>query len=470
MTRALPLRFRRLADDTAIVADEAGRFFRSNMSFVSRLADGHLTPTDKAFLDSRGFLLGKEDQLNETSFLYALAQRLQPPKPLSYVILIPTLRCDLSCAYCQVSRAAQTAKGYDWSEETLQAVLQYLDEHGGESIQIEFQGGEPSLRLDLLERVVQFARARFSKPQFVVCTNLSSIDSAFADFMASEDVYISTSLDGPSWLHEVQRTQNSDRTSRFFSNLSKACDLAPGRVHGLPTLDVNRLPDPNELLDAFDAFGLRSIYLRPVSYYGFARKHHPTSVGYDPRWSQFYNSVIHAMISRNTSNCGAVWEEFYLTHLIKRLLRPGENSHADIRSPNWLGHDHLVIDYDGVLYPTDEARMLARTGQVDLNLGNVQNGLDLDRRVQMQAAAFNALDPWCSRCPYQSACGRDPIDDLARHGHVNPPRPRTAFCQRHTHLFDLAVSLIYSDCPATQLSLSKWLELPVPTKLGEQHL
>ena len=38
---------------------------------------------------------------------------------IGYLILIPTLRCNLSCSYCQVSRAPEKAKGFDWSDETL---------------------------------------------------------------------------------------------------------------------------------------------------------------------------------------------------------------------------------------------------------------------------------------------------------------------------------------------------------------
>lgn len=469
MKQIVPLRFRRFGHDSIVVSDEAGRFFVSSAEFVSRLAEEHLTEADLTFLDQRGYLLKEPGDLNETAFLYNLAQRLQPPAPLSYAILIPTLRCDLSCAYCQVSRAAQTAKGYDWDEETLQAVLTYLDVNGGDTIQIEFQGGEPTLRLDIMKRVADFARQRFADPRFVICTNLSVIDDQFADFIANDDVYVSTSLDGPSWLHKAQRTVSSERTKAFFENLRRACDAAPNRVHALPTLDVNKLPDPDELLDAFDAFGLRSLYLRPVSYHGFARKRHPSSAVYDPNWARFYERVIEKMIIRNFENGGEPWEEFYLSHLLKRLLRPGENSHADIRSPNWLGHDHLVIDYDGILYPTDEARMLARGRQIDLNIGSVQTGIDVARRDALQSAVFNTFDPWCSRCPYQAACGRDPIDDLARHGHVEPPRPTTAFCQRHTHLFDFAVGLLNTRDRAVEASLALWLEVPLARNLIDTH-
>ncbi|MDT9694272.1 4Fe-4S cluster-binding domain-containing protein, partial [Streptomyces sp. P9(2023)] len=81
----------------------------------------------------------------------------------------------LTCGYCQVSRVSETAKGFDWNEETLEAVLQFLNQLSTTSIKIEFQGGEPLLRLDILEKVRAFCRQRFESAQFVVCTNLQNL-------------------------------------------------------------------------------------------------------------------------------------------------------------------------------------------------------------------------------------------------------------------------------------------------------
>ena len=50
---------------------------------------------------------------------------------------------------------------------------------------------------------------------------------------------------------------------------------------------------------------------------------------------------------------------------LKRGLRSDADSHVDLRAPNFFASDYIVIDHDGVLYPTDEARMLSRIGRVD---------------------------------------------------------------------------------------------------------
>lgn len=470
MSFLFPLRFRRLPDDTLIFANESGQFFRANDNFLQRISEDALDASDVEFLDDNALSSRKAGDLNETAFLHRLAGRLRTPSELSYLILVPTLRCDLACSYCQVSRAALNAKGFDWSDETLERVLSYIDQSQSKRIQIEFQGGEPTLRLDILKAVIDFCRGKFDECRFIICTNLSRLSPEFLALVTAEDVFVSSSMDGSAKMHQSQRTETDGLTRQFFDNFEALAELIGGRLSALPTLDSKKLPKPSDILDAFNQYNMRSIYLRPIVYHGFARKRHADSRNHQADWQQFYEDCVHEMISRNANEDGDYYEEYYLTLIIKRLLRGGEDSHIDLRSPNWLGYDHQLIDYDGQIYPSDEARMMARTGLANLSIGNVETGVDQKLRQAIQARAFNALDPWCSQCPYQSACGSDPIDDLARHGRVDIPKPASAFCQKHLHMFDFAMSLIYSEDEKVQRSLASWLNLPGPTKLGEQRI
>src|SRR3546814_4413276 len=68
-----------------------------------------------------------------------------------------------------------------------------------------FQGGEPTLRLDLIAAVIERC-TRFAERQFVVCTNLQSLSDAHLALFDRDDVYISTSLDGDVATHTANRT------------------------------------------------------------------------------------------------------------------------------------------------------------------------------------------------------------------------------------------------------------------------
>src|SRR3546814_14368962 len=54
-----------------------------------------------------------------------------------------------------------------------------------------FQGGEPTLRLDLIAAVIERC-TRFAERQFVVCTNLQSLSDAHLALFDRDDVYIPT--------------------------------------------------------------------------------------------------------------------------------------------------------------------------------------------------------------------------------------------------------------------------------------
>jgi radical SAM protein with 4Fe4S-binding SPASM domain len=165
-----------------------------------------------------------------------------------------------------------------------------------------------------------------------------------------------------------------------------------------------------------------------------------------------------------------VLDESYLSLCLRRILQPGRDRHVDLRNPNPVGSDYVVIDYDGTVYPTDEARMLTRSGIVDLAIGHVSSGWDTERRDALNTHSTNQWDPACERCAYQPFCGRDVIDDLARYGRIDIPRLETEFCRRHLHIFDFIFSLIYSEDEAALYSLRRWLRVPDGSNaLGARH-
>ena len=464
-----PLRFRDMPGGGYLFANDAGGFFRSSPDFLHRYVGDALTSDDTSFLRAKGHSFEQAGDLDFLGFAARWAQRVHVPGPMSYVILVPTLRCDLQCAYCQVSRVSENARGFDWSEQTLVAVLDWLSGLETPAIKIEFQGGEPMLRLDLLRAVRSFCRERFAASEFVVCTNLQNMTPEAWEFLSAEDTGVSTSFDGTFENHTVQRTQSVDATNGFRRNLERAlAELGPNRVSLLPTIDPLSAPDAHAMIAQFAALGVRSIYLRPVNYQGFARKRYDFARA-EAAWGSYYRTFIRALIERNAGD-NPPMEEFYLSHLLRRILRGGADGHVDLRNPNWPARDYIVVDHDGRFYPTDEARMLSRIGSIDLSVGHVASGLDADRIAQMDGAVSNMDDPDCRHCVYQPYCGADPTDDLSRYGRVDLPRHLTRHCRAHLALFDLAFELLYSTDPAVEKSLACWLGVPsFSPRLAPRH-
>lgn len=450
-----PLKFRLGDDGNILFADDAGGYFKAGEDFLHRYANDGLNAADFRFLNANGHAFGEIGDLSFLGFEHRFASRLYIPSELDYMILVPTLRCNLACGYCQVSRVNEGTPGFDWNSETLDAVIRFLGGLSTKNIKIEFQGGEPLLRLDVIKQVMAFCRKKFERCEFVICTNLQDVtDDAWA-VLGEPDVFTSTSLDATRAIHQAQRTHTPDKTSAFFNNLDAVIErLGPEKVSALPTIDPRAPPSPEALIESFCGYGIRSIYLRPVNYQGFARKK------FDARasasiWNEYHSSFIDALISHNWTADEPV-EEYYFTHCLRRVLRSGHNHHADLRNPNVIGHSYLVIDHDGKFYPTDEARMVTRVGQFDLSMGDVFKGLKPDTIETLNGEALNNFHPDCVHCPYQAYCGVDLVDDLSRYGRIDLPKHLTDFCQRHTYIFDKIFSLIYSEDPRVQKSLAIW--------------
>lgn len=455
MTSVWPLKFRH-TENGFFFSDDAGGFFKSDEGFLERYASDGLSAIDLTFLRDNGHAFETQSDLSWTSFAYRWSRRQAVASELAYLILVPTLRCNLACGYCQVSRAPESARGFDWTEETVNGVLQFLDSLTTKSVKIEFQGGEPLLRIDILERIRTFCRNRFEKTQFVVCTNLQRLTEREWSFLADDDTFISTSLDGDSTTHQRQRTHETSKTNAFFDNLEEAVLRFPtGKVSALPTIDVDNPPNLEDLISNFERFDIRSIYLRPINYQGFARKlkQGDNVLG---RWNDLYSAFIDRLVERNFET-RSIMEEYYFSQCLKRILRLGSDQHVDLRNPSFFASDYLVIDHDGTFYPTDEARMLSRIGRIDLSIGNLFTGLDFSKISLLNHSSLNNFDADCIHCAYQPFCSTDVVDDLSRYGRIDLPRHETWFCGRHTSLFDKAFEFLYSDNEAIRFSVGRWL-------------
>ncbi len=320
-------------------------------------------------------------------------------------------------------------------------------------LKVEFQGGEPLLRLDLLEGDRAFCRQRFEHAECVVCTNLQLLGPAEWDFISAVDTHVSTSLDADREIHKHQRTVTDVRTEEFFQNLRRVTsELGSSKLSALPTLDIRNLPEPVSVIASFTSHGMRSIFFEARK---LSRIREEAVSGAEEREKVERLSFvfIDAVVEYNWTALEPI-EEYYLVHCLRRVLRAGHNRHSDLRNPNILGDSYLVIDHDGVFHPTDEARMVSRIGQIDLSMGNLRTGLD--------RSLLTALN--------QAYCGVDLVDDLSRYGRIDLPKNLTDFCQRHTHIFDKVFELIYSEDPKVQKSVAIWAGMPeFDTALAKVH-
>lgn len=437
-----PFRYRDIGTKT-LLTNEIGDYGLFDKGIVERMFLKKLTNDEESFLSD---LLIQFDKSQKWKLL-SLSKRIKDKvhigrKKISYILIIPTLRCDLSCSYCQVSRAPINAKGFDWDRSKVHEFEKFLGTLDVEKVKIEFQGGEPTLRPDLIKEVIDICEKKFSESEFVICSNLMTISKEMDEIYRKPNVLISTSIDGPEDVMDLNRTQNRDLSNQFFKNFKYAGkEYGLNKISALPTITEEMLESPQKLIDLYISFGFESIFLRPVNYMGFARSNFAEMSKNVERWNKFYRKAIDYIIDINKNT---YFEEFYFSLILKNVVQLFNEGYVDFRSPNFYLHDFCVIDFDGKIYPSDEARMLSRVGHVDLSVGELGLSIDVDKVKDLNIHSMNQVEQDCLHCAYMPYCGIDLIDDLSRYNRVDYPKLDTWFCKRHIMIFDLIFEKIAS--------------------------
>jgi His-Xaa-Ser system radical SAM maturase HxsB len=381
-------------------------------------------------------------------------------------IFVVTLRCDHSCHYCQVSRVSQNRQKYDMSRESAERALDLVFRSPAESLKIEFQGGEPLLNFDLIRFVVDNSRLRAEEEgrelSLVVATNLVFLSDDILAFLRDNDVLVSTSLDGPALVHNANRPRpDHDSHGLAIRGIQRVREvLGFDSVSAIMTTSRVSLDHPEAIVDEYVRQGFDHIFLRPISPYGFAVKtRHKT--GYDLQaFLDFYKRALQHVIEINRS--GRFLVEDYAKTFLTKILTPFPTGYVDLQSPAGAGIGVAVYNYDGDVYVSDEARMLAEMGDKSFKLGNVhantyEEMFGGDKLRSLVAESVIESLPGCSDCAFQPYCGCDPLENYVTQGSVTGHRPTSHFHHRNLEIIKHLLRLYHGADPFVQQLFWSWI-------------
>jgi len=451
--RLLPFRFLRWDADEVLLTNDVGEFLFLPDAAVRDLVAHRLPRESPAFLDlkARHFLAegGSDVPLELLATKYRTKKSFLDGFTRLHLFVV-TLRCDHSCRYCQVSRVTENKSLYDMSRDTAERSIDLMFRSPAPALKIEFQGGESLLNFDLVqwivERVEERNQAEGRLLEFVVATNLSPLTDPMLEFLRDHGVLISTSLDGPDYLHDSNRPRRgNDSHAVTIENLRRAREvLGHDRVSAIMTTSQASLRYPREIIDEYVRQGFDAVFLRPISPYGFAVRTGEAARYQALEFLEFYRQGLDYIIELN--RLGTPFVEVYAQILLTKILTPFATGYVDLQSPAGTGISAVVYNYDGDVYASDESRMLAEMGDRSFRLGNVHAdryedifGGEILHNLIYQSVT-EAL-PGCSDCVFLPYCGADPVfhhrtqQDLVGH------RPTSAFCTKNMgilrHLFGL---------------------------------
>jgi uncharacterized protein len=382
-------------------------------------------------------------------------------------IFVVTLRCDTSCQYCQVSRVSMNRDKYDMTTESADRALDLVFRSPAEAIKIEFQGGEPLLNFRLIRYITESAKQRNESAgkalEFILTTNLSQLTDEILAFLKDEGIGVSTSLDGPQNIHNANRPRpGNDAYQNTVKGIERVRSvLGPDSVSALMTTTKLSLDHPEAIVDEYVARGFSHIFLRHLSPYGFAVKTQQKT-GYEVQaFVSFYKRALAHIIELNRQGHHLV--EVYAQILLVRILTPFTTGYVDLQSPAGAGISVVVYNYDGDVYASDEARMLAEMGDKTFRLGNVhQNSYTeiFGGPVMRSLVASSCVEslPGCADCPFQAYCGADPIENHATQGDIFGHRPTSNFCGRNMEIIKHLLRLYHGEDAFVRRLLLSWTQ------------
>ena len=439
----LPLRFLRLDTDRHICTNFAGEYVVLSTADLQSLVRHSLSPDAAIYneLKSKHFLIDGDSNVA----LDLLACKYRTKHSLlaqltSLFLFVVTLRCEHSCPYCQVSRQSQDRQAYDMQQDDAERAIDFVFATPAETVKIEFQGGEPLLNFDLIRWIVNrvHERNRAKNISFVIATNLALLTSEVLDFCRAHDILISTSLDGPRELHNSNRPRpGNDSFERTVTAIARVREgLGNDRIAALMTTTKASLSQPEAIIDEYVRQGFSSIFLRSLSTYTV------------DEWLAFYKRALAYIVRLN--QVGTPFREEYAALLLRKMLTPFPTAYVDLQSPAGMGISCLAFNYDGSIYASDEARMLAEMRDNTFRLGHLKTDtfetvISSDTLVDVLSQTLTESVPMCSDCGIQPYCGSDPVFHYATQGDPVGMKPISGFCHKNMEIVKLLVQLLEDD-------------------------
>lgn len=301
-----------------------------------------------------------------------------------------TLRCNLACNYCYVSKNQATM-----SLPTARRALDFLFERTPpkSKIEIGFFGGEPLLEFPLLCAVTDLIESHSSYDaslvSLTITTNGTIFSNTIAAFLKAHAFKVCVSCDGPPQVQNLfRRTASGRDTARLVEST-----LIAG-LQALPTLLVNAVFHPEtfhylpETLDYLSGLGLRQIFLNP---------------DFSARWTRLdaedLPGIYRAMADR--------YIRWYLRHdphfvnlidtKIAVLMRGGYRPQERCQ----MGTGELAITPDGGLYPCE--RLIGSGTDGLYRIGSIEQGLD-PSRLACRSAPNGQHQSECEDCSIKDYC------------------------------------------------------------------
>jgi uncharacterized protein len=269
---------------------------------------------------------------------------------------------------------------------------------------------------------------------------------------------------GSSKIHNCHRKYRNNEGSykKFINNLFLSREvLGHEKISALMTTTRDSLAIIKNIIDEYIRQGFGSIFLRALNHYGYALEGKIDSLHYQMKdFIDTYKEALLYIIEINLK--GYYLEEIFASILLSRILTPFSTGFVDLQSPTGAGISGAIYDYNGDVYPADEARMLAKMGDRRFYMGNVNKDSYLKifgSKVLKELIKVSCVEtiPGCHSCALQIYCGSDPIRNYALQGTLVGHQPTNDFCTKNKEIIRFLLEKIYENDPDVMDVFWSWI-------------
>lgn len=375
-------------------------------------------------------------------------------------IFVVTTACNVSCVYCQANNGVSCPSLF-MSKEIAERAVDIALQSPAYFLSFEFQGGEPLLNFEIIKHIVAYADSNKGQHEisYNVVTNLTLLTDEILDFLVEHKFGISTSIDGPEFLHNLNRPfKSGNGTFEKVINSIKKVREKGIRVGAIQTTTRASLEYPREIVRAYRDLGFDGIFLRPLTPLGKATLNW-NQIGYTPEeFVSFYQEALDELISININE--RFMKEDHSAILLSRIDGQFVN-YMELRSPCGASVGQIAYYADGDIFTCDEGRMLHEMGNHAFRLGNVHDDTYSDiinSGVCRAVCASSILEtiPSCCDCVYQPYCGTCPVLNYAKSQDIIEKEPRGYRCKIYSGMLDYLFTKLLDGDKTTIDILKSW--------------
>lgn len=335
--------------------------------------------------------------------------------------------CNLQCNYCYVN--GQSSKIHHMSIETAKKIVdELLSQNDVEEVEFLWHGGEPLLRgLPFFEEIFRYQKEVSDKRQkkFInaIQTNLTLLNNDWLDFFQKYNITLSSSLDGPMHLHDINRVKSNGQGT--FQLVKEKIALALGRgfrVNILCVISKTNVDYPEEICKTFNSLGINHVGFLPCYQIYDGNVVYPSlSPG---EYGRFITKVFNLFLTQKVNFQIREFEQFF----------GGVIGHPqDICS--FTGHCNrfICIDYNGDVYSCDTSPQDDDHSFGNLAYNSLHKLLETEKYKNFSCDTAN-FPISCKMCEYFDHC---------HNGCYNMrPKGKYQFCEDRKIIFSYLETLV----------------------------